>query len=270
MICQSEIYVWDKGFVDPSELSPGDQVYVLDNNKVSLQPLLGVRSEFVSDRLNRIDSGVHNVLITPDALTLYHSEVHGYEYLKFQQIPAFTADKVYRANRYLPVLSWMETEERRVEDRDLEWVARSMLVKNYDRDKFDDIVYRASSSDCLVLIDMLEYWCSITPGKGWFDRAQVKARSHPVDDKHFLDELCRVAVLAGFTASTSEFRPYRYALRVNYESTPIPGSRPKNEKYYKQQYTGMVYNLDAKNKPILGRSLGGRTFFLPTRSTLQN
>lgn len=269
MISQSEIYVIGKGFVKPEDLTIGNQVYTLDNDKVVIEPITAVRSEFVSARLNRIDSGAHNVLITPDALSLYQSEVYGYKYLTFDQIPAFTADKEYRATKYVPVLSIPESSPRQISDGELEWIARSLLVHDYETKRFDDIMARVSGLDCLVLIDMLEFWCSITPGQGWFDRAQVKARSHKVNDKHWLDELCRAAALAGYTASTSEFRPYEYGLRVNYESKPIPGSRPKNEKYYKQHYTGMVYNCNASNKPILGRSLGGRTFYLPTRSTLQ-
>jgi hypothetical protein len=269
MIAQSEIYVVGKGFVKPEDLFVGDQVYTLDNDKVDIEPITAVQSEFVSALLDRIDSGAHNVLMTPDALSLYHSEIYGYKYLKFGQIPNFTADKEYRSVKYVPVLTTPESSPRQISDSDLEWIARSLLVHDYDRPKFDDIMARVSGLDCLVLIDMLEFWCSITPGQGWFDRAQVKARSHPIYDRHFLDELCRAGVLAGYTASTSNFNQFQYALRVNYESRPIPGSRPKNEKYYKQHYTGMVYNCNASNKPILGRSLGGRTFYLPTRSTLQ-
>lgn len=269
MIAGSEIYVIGRGFVDPSELSPGDQVYTLDNGESRIDTLQEVRSDFVSARLLRIDSGAHNALITPDALSLYWSEAYGYKYLKFDQIPAFAANKEYRSVRYFPVLSWMQTEERQASDSELEWIARSLALRLYDRERFDDIIYRCSSSDCLVLMDLLEHWCSINPGTGQFDRVQVKARSHVINDLHFVDELCRAAVLAGYTASKGVFKPYEYALRVNYESMPIPGSRPQNEKYYKQQFTGMVYNVNAGNKPILGRSLGGRTFYLPTRSTLQ-
>lgn len=270
MITQScNIYVIDRGFVSPDEVSPGDKVYVLDGFDVKVKSVEAVHSDFISDRIYRIDSGQHNVVITSDALSLYYSEVHGFKYLRFEDIPSHTRDKTYQANKYLPVLSWPAPGKRKCSNVELETLARMILVHRYERDLLDDIMSRCTGSDCLALVDLLEFWCSESPGEGWFDRAQVKARTHRINDPHFRDELAKAAVLAGYTAAFSEFSPRKYGLRINYESMPIPGSRPKTEKYYYTYYTGMVYSINAGNLPILGSSLG-RVFYLPTRSDIIN
>ena len=266
MITQNcDIYVVDKGFVNPADLSPGDKVYTLDGFKVEIKPLNSIRSEFVSSRLNRIDAGPHNIVLTDDAELLYYSEIHGFKYIKFNQIPGHTRDKAYWPDKYLPVLSWPESGSRARSNVELEYIARMVLSREYDHGSFKSIIRGCTGSDCLALIDFLEFWCSESPGKGWFDRAQVKARTHVILDKYICEELAKVAVLAGFTAGIDKFDVRTFALRVNYESMPIPGSRPKNEKYYHEYYTGLVYDINAGNLSILGRSRD-RIFYLPTRN----
>lgn len=263
MIAKAEIYAHGRGFVSPADLSPGDQVYTLDSFQSMLQPLEAVGTDYVSEKLMRIDSGAHNALVSSDALMLYHSEVYGQRYLRWSEIPAYTRDKTYSPTKYLPVLSWPHPGEHKVELRELEHVARMCLRHRYDEQALDDILAECSGVDCQYIIDYLEHWCSESPGKGWFDRVQVKSRVHPIRNKHFVDELAKVAVLAGYTSVISMFDESTYALRVSYESMPIPGSRPKNEKYYREHYTGFCYTVNAGNKPVLGKSLG-RVFYLPT------
>lgn len=255
----------NRGFTALADLSPGDKVYTLDGFRVEIIPIDTVRSEFISDRINRIDSGTHNVLITNDALSLYYSEVNGFKFLQFEQIPGHTRDKTYEAKKYLPVLSWTAPGARQCSDTDLEYVARMMLTKEYDLSSFNSIIKRCTGLDSLVLVDLLEFWCSASPGKGWLDKARVKSRVHEIGNEYIADELCKIACLAGYTASIAKFSEKTWALKVNYEPMPIPGSRPKNEKYYYSFYTGHAYCINAQNRPILGRSRG-RIFYLPTRS----
>lgn len=261
MIANPEIYVIGRGFVNAESLTVGDPVYSLDRGVVVEDKIDYVRSDFVSIKLNRIDSGAHNVLYK-DALSLYHSDKYGYTFLTFEEIPRMTADKMYSYNRYLPVLSARQVAPREHTDKTLEQVARTILVHEYT-DELLAVVNSCQGNDCLVLIDMLEHWVSTSPGVGWLERAQVKSRSHAIRDYRFVEALCRVAALAGFTAAIGNYSKDTYALRISYESMPIPGSRPKNEKYLKEYYTGMVYDISSGNKPILGKSLG-RVFYLPT------
>lgn len=265
MIANPEIYVIGKGFVNASELTVGSQVYTLDHHNVEIAQIDSVRQDFVSQRLNRIDSGNHNALLTNDTRLLYYSEDHGYKYISFDQIESHTFDKAYASNKYLPILSWRDTTDRQFTDAELESVARSVAIHKYDRSKLQYMVQNMGGLDCAVLVDMLELWVSVSPGIGWFGRAQVKTRNHPVRDKYFAEELAVVCIRAGYTAALGMFDERTYSLRVNYEPMPIPGSRPKNEKYHQEYYTGYVYDINAQNRPILGRSLN-RMFYLPTSS----
>lgn len=269
MITQEcDIWVINKGWTSPSDLTLGDSVYTLDGLSVVKERVTALSSDFVNGRINRIDSGPHNVDVTEDTLMLYYSTLLGLKYIKWNQIPLVTANKEYKDNKYQPVLSYPNFDERVVDDIELESIARRVAIHEYDRNALESVMDRLSCSDAQVLIDMLEFWCSESPGKGWFDRVSVKSRTHRVFDKYYLDQLSLAAVLAGYTCMTTVYEPYRYALKVNYSSMPIPGSRPKNEKYYKTFYAGLMYNIDAGNKPILGKSRD-RCFYLPTTSTLQ-
>lgn len=252
MIANPEIYVIGQGFVNASELTVGSQCYTLDQRNVVIDQIDSVRQEFVSQQLNRIDSGNHNALITDDTRLLYYSENLGYKYISFDQIPSHTQDKAYNDNKYLPILSWQDNTPRRFNDSTLEGIARSIAMHIYDHDKFKYVVQNMGGKDCTVLVDMLEFWVSVSPGVGWFGRAQVKTRNHPVRDKYFAEELAIICIRAGYTAALGMFDERTYSLRVNYEPMPIPGSRPKNEKYRKEYFTGYVYNISSSNKAILG------------------
>lgn len=269
MITQDcEIYVIGKGFVKPESLQIEDQVYTLDLDRTpSTSKISGLTSEWLSGKINCIDSGAHNVDVTDDSRLLYWSENHGTKLISFSQIPSMTRDKAYSSNKYLPVLTWVDPTEQNCTLEELEYIARMCAVEEYDLSSFRNILNRCSSLDAAILVDMLEFWCSRNPGDGWFGRVSVKSRTHIIKDRWVLDELCKTVVLGGYTAAITEYDKFTWGLKVSYESMPIPGSRPKNQKYFLRYYTGLVYNVNADNKPILGRSKG-RCFYLPTSSVL--
>lgn len=263
-----EVYVRGKGFVNPADLTVGNQVYTLDlNRKPGVSTITGLTSDFLYGKVQSIDSGAHNVDVTSDTRLLYHSEKHGTALISFNQIKTKTPDKSWLASKYLPVLSWPDDNGTNCTTQELEHVARMCAVHSYDREVFADISQRCTSIDAMILIDMLEFWCSVSPGEGSFGRVSVKSRSHVIKDKFFLDELTKLTVLAGYTAAHTNYDKFTYGLKISYESMPIPGSRPKNQKYFNKYYTGMLYNINAENKPILGISKR-RAFYLPTSSTL--
>lgn len=261
-----DIYVIGQGFKQLADLGPGDRVYTLDKDIVSIEPIIKVTGDFVSGIFNDIDSGQHNVMVTDDTRLLYYSQKLGYKYISFDQIPSMTANKEIADNKYNPVLSCVAPGTRNCTNKELEYIARSVLINHYDYDKIDTILDKASGQDCLVLIDMLEFWCSTDPGKGWFNRVQVKARNIFLKDQVIADKLLLATVLAGYTGNY-EYRRNWASIHISFASMPIPGSRPKSEKYKKQYFTGMIYNVDAGNKAILGRSRQ-RVFYLPTSSIL--
>jgi len=266
MLAQHEIYVLNRGFVNAEDLFVGDQVYTLDGWETKLSRIDYIQSDFFFGKMNRIDCGNHNLLSTDETKHRYYSPNHGFAELSFNEVEQKAMYKKYDPRFYMPVLTWAENpEERKVDNRDLEYVARAIAFGGGTDPRLVEIIRSTAGGDCIVLIDLLEHWCSQSPGEGWFGRAQVKTRSHRVPDMTIADELSVVAARAGFTSAigTSDQSIY---LRINYESMPIPGSRPRNEKYYKQYYTGMVYTVGAGNMPILGRSNFGRVFYLPSGS----
>ena len=266
---QCELYVINKGFTSLWDVCPGDKVYTLntDDRNVEIMPIESIGSEYFSGKIRRVDSGQCNVDVTDDARFLCYSELYGIRLVSFSQIPNITPNKAYDAKKYLPVLSAREQSEPNVSVQDLEAVARMITVNDIDINFFNRIVSSCSGSDAAILIDMLEFWLSSDPGKGWFGRAQVKARSHEIHGKYMTDELSKVAVLAGYTAAGIYMCYNRYNLYINYESMPIPGSRPKNQKYYNTYYTGHLFNINADNRPIMGRSRS-KIFYLPTTTEL--
>lgn len=263
-----DIYVIGQGFVNSLDLTCGDPVHTLDLHGVpGTDTIQSTHTEFLSGKINRIDSGMHNVDVTDDARLLYLSDRYGYEYINFQSITHKTPNKRYDDSKYLPVLSELEPSEPQFKINEIEGLARRIAVDFVDVESFLDFSNNCSGSDAAVFIDMLDFWAGTDPGKGWFGRAQVKSRCIFLRGRVVAHELCRVAVLAGYTSYCLNIEDDKYAVKVSFESTPIPGSRPKNEKYYKTYYVGNVININANNKPIMGRSRD-RILYLPTGSTL--
>ena len=263
------IYVIGRGFISPSELAPQDRVYTLDGLRVVEDEISSVTSEYVYEKICVVDAGQQNVSVTSDTRFLYHSDRHGSRLISFNDIPKLTPNKDYNERYYLPVLSNPYLAgSRNTSDVDVEYIARMIATEDVDEKSFKEIVSRCTGEDALALIDMLEFWASDDPGIGWFGRAQVKARLHYITSEYVMNELARIAVLAGYTATTKIVES-GFWLFVSYESRPIPGSRPKNEKYYVQNYMGNVYLINAGNKPVLGKSRD-RVFYLPTSSTIND
>lgn len=265
-----EIYAIGKGFVKPEDLTIGDQVYTLDHWDVKVAPVESMSSEFISQKINVINSGQNNVEATDDARYLYGNGFGKSKLVSWSEIPVITPNKISDPRKFVPILSWPAPGARVCSDAELEEFARRLAYGKdaYNYSFFYNIIDRLTGQDAQVLVDMLEFWVSESPGGGRFDRVSVKARTHRVYDKTLLDELCRAVLLSGFTAAVTQISQYAYALKVNYESTPIPGSVPKNEKYFKRYYIGLMYNINVGNRPIMGRS-NSRVFYLPTASILQ-
>lgn len=264
-----KIYVKDRGFVPALDVAPGDMVMSLDGKRAEEIAVSSVSSEFQNVWLNYVDSGQHNVYATEDALFLYYSEDKGKRYLDFKQIPNLTPNKEVTSSAYLPVLSYLYKSGRRnLSDVDVEYLARTIATMrhSYDRDSFFRISRRCTGEDALAFIHLLEHWVSRSPGKGWFGRANVKARMHQIPDLELVQEVARLAAFSGYTSMFIDTGPY--ALNINYASMPAPGSRPKNEKYKKVHYRGEVVNINAMNRPLLGISNTKRCFYLPCSSTL--
>lgn len=262
---QCDVYVIDQGFVALEDLSPGMMVYTLDSLRVEPEPIKSVRSEFIQQKINVIDSGQHNVDSTNNTLHLYHSEINGSKYLTFNHIDSHVRSKSTDPKKYNPVLAWPYFQDKRnCSDLDLEYVARSIVSRHVDYKSIQTIMDRCTGDDALVLVDMLEFWCSDNPGRGSFGRVSVKSRLHTIESQWLLDELCKTAALAGFTSHTAKFNDREFAWRVYYEPMPVAGSRPKTEKFKQRYFVGNVYQVETlNNRPVLGRSKN-RTIYLPT------
>lgn len=267
---ENKLYVIGQGFSELHNVTPGDKVYSLDGLRVEIVQVEAVESTFISAKINSIHAGQQNVDATNDARYLYHSDKFGNKYLSFSEIPGNTPNKEYSETKYLPVLSYpYMTGERRATDSELEFLARMLSAgkRHYDLDAFLNISKRCQGDDALMFIDLLEHWVSESPGAGNFGRVHVKSRMHIVWDRMIADEISRLAVLAGFTCTEILF-PGCIALKISYESMPVPGSIPKNQKYLQAFYRGLAYNIKCEgNRPIMGMSRG-RYFYLPTTSTL--
>lgn len=262
---QCEVYIIDKGFTKLEDVYPGMKVYTLDGLKVEVESVKSVRSEFINQKINVIDSGQHNVDSTNKTLHLYHSEINGIKYLLFNEIPSHIRSKSTDPKKFNPILAWPNfTGTRNCTDVELEWVARMIAVRDYNYSEIIQVTQKCTGDDALVLIDMLEFWCSVSPGSGAFGRVSVKSRSHVIEDKRLLDEFCRIAAMAGFTSQITNFTPFVYGWKVYYEAMPVAGSRPVNEKFKTRNFIGNVYQVESmNNRAILGRSRN-RVFYLPT------
>jgi hypothetical protein len=260
-----KVFVPGKGFLSPMELSLGDPVITLNQFSIAPATISSISTDHLLGKVCKVDSGAHSVLVTDDARFAYYSESFGHRSIAFNEIAKLTRDKTYSKNHYLPVLSWPEQSARRQSNSNLEYIARCLAYDRHDySQEMLDIINNCSGADAIILVDMLEFWCSDDPGKGWFGRVQVKSRVHFIRDRVMREALAVVAVLAGYTCRVDD-----QALLISYESMPIPGSRPKNQKYYYSFEDTMVYNINASNLPILGMS-NRRCFYLPCTSVLQN
>lgn len=259
-----EIFVIGQGFKHVSEVGPGDRVYSLDGLRVVETPVLISHSDWINKKIDVINSGQHNLECTRETKHLYHSDNHGDMYLVMKDIPLYTRSKSADPNKYQPVLSWPYLQQKRnCTDVDLEYIARMIASRNYETRSFISITKRCTGEDALALVDMLEFWCSVSPGRGQFGRVSVGSRSHVIHDQLWIDELCRIVILAGYTCSIAKMNQYVWRLKVFYESMPVSSSIPKEQKFSQKLYTGMVYSIEVEGKrPVFGRSRD-RCVYLP-------
>lgn len=268
MIIDSLIYVIDKGYVDPGELSPGDSVYTLHGNKIEQSKVKTVQSDFISESINVVSSGQASSLGTSDTRYLFVNGYGEYRSLAWQEIPKLTRDKAYRASNFLPVLTALDDRPRTFTDSELDGLARLIATEVYDPFEVRKTLLSLTGLDNYIFIEFLENWCSYDPGKGYgFSKVLVKSRMFDFAYKQIADQICRVANMAGWTAETREYER-RHFVAINFEATPSLGSIPKTQKYYTQPYVGIVYNVDAGNVPIMGRTAFGKYCFIPTMSKL--
>lgn len=265
MIVDCQIYIIGKGFVNVAEVTPGDSVYTLNELRPEIAPVESVSSEFINQQIDVIQTGLQYVEATPDTRYLYVSEVHGCEYIRFQDIESYTPNKEYVSYKHLPVLSApYYTGVRGCTDQELEFLARSLAV-GYDPGSFYDISRRMSGDDAFVFVDLFEHWVSDHPGLGKFGKLNRKSRAFFLPDNTIADEISRLACLAGLCTMVSQ-HDRGTVIQIFMDGIPVPGDVPKTMKYRKKQYRGNVYNVNCKNRPIFGR-IERRSFYLPFTST---
>lgn len=259
MIANIEIYVIGKGYTHPDNLNIGDEVYVLDDGVIKITKISNVESEQFSGNINVIKSGQHQAKVTDETKHLYKSEFD-YKYTTWEQIPKITRDKYYFDKAYCPVLSGIDERQRSYTDLELDGLARQFRLELYKEQEMVETLRSLTGYDNYIFIDFLENWLSDHPGKGTgFDAKNVKTRMFYIGNDLIEKEIVRISCLSGFTA---EINGSGY-LRINFESTPIPGSVPKPQKYFKELFSGAVYRVNADNLPILGKSQN-KYFFIPT------
>lgn len=268
MIIDSLVYVIGKGYVDPSEISPGDEVYKLKKNIIERGPVEQIQSDFLSSKVNVVSSGQFSSLSTDDTRFLFVNGYSEYTYLKWDEISSKTRDKAYNPNMYLPVLTTMDKRGKTYSDSDLDGWARAIAIDQYDVREALAFLKSLTGVDNYIFIELLENWLSFEPGKGYgFSKVLVKGRMFIFSYKAVAQEICRVANFAGWTADLQYFEN-KWFVAINFEATPSLGSIPKTQKYYKESYTGMVYNVNAGNSPVLGRTAYNKYCFIPSVSTL--
>lgn len=268
MIVDSLVYVDTQGYIDPGDVSPGDVVYTLNNNQIEKSKVKSVHSDFIAEDINVVSSGQSSSLSTSDTRFLFVNGYGEYRALKWEEIPKLTRDKAYRIDSFLPVLTALDRRPRVFTDTELDGLARLVAIDNYDPRVVVEKLLALRGLDNYIFIEFLENWCSNDPGKGYgFQKVLVKSRMFPVSYRAVAAELCRVANLAGWTAELREY-DRRFFVAINFEATPSLGSIPKTKKYYKKPYIGLVYNIDAGNVPIMGRTAFDKYCFIPTMSQL--
>lgn len=257
MLAKCRPYIIGKGLQDPFDLSPGDRVYTLNHDlKIEETPIDSITTDFYQGKINVVKSGQNQSLSTPSTRFMYVTGDLEYKVkmAKWSEIDSITPNKEAVPSKYLPVLSFLDDSERQFSDIELDGMARRIFLGGltYENDRARLLNMRGQ--DGIVLITLMEEYFSDSPGKGRFGRASVKDRLFFIPQKWVVDELAKIAVLSGYTAQTF-YTPQSWGLQVNFESTPVPGSIPKNQKYYKEPFADFVFGINANNLPILGLSV---------------
>lgn len=257
MLAKCRPYVIGKGLQDPFDLSPGDRVYTLSHDlKIETTPIESVATDFYEGKVNIVKSGQNQSISTPTTRFMYVTGDLDYKIkmATWPEIDRITPNKEALPSKYLPVLSFLDEHEREYTDIQLDGLARSIYLGSLTYENSYATISNMRGQDAIVLITLMEEYFSDSPGKGKFGRASVKDRLFFIRQKWLVDELARLAVLSGYTAQTF-YTERSWGLQVNFESTPVPGSIPKNQKYYKEPFADYVFAINANNLPILGMSV---------------
>lgn len=255
MLAQIKPYVIGKGLTEPRDISPGDRVYTLNEDlDTNIQPVDSIATDFYTGRINVVKSGQNQTLSTDSTRFLYLKGDIQYEtkFARWSEIGSITPNKEAIPTKYLPVLSFLDNHEREYDDATLDGLARRIFLGELTQHQCDAMIKTMRGRDGIVLVTLMEEYFSDSPGKGKYGRASVKDRLFYIPQRWMVEEIARIAVLSGYTAQIVDYSIG--AIQINFESTPIPGSIPKNEKYYKEPFADYVYAISAGNLPILGRS----------------
>lgn len=201
-----------------------------------------------------VKSGQNQSLSTDSTRFMYVKGDLKYQttFAKWSEIDSITPNKESLPSKYLPVLAFLDDNPRQHDDLFLDGLARRIYLGELTPEMYRDIIRPMRGQDGIVLITLMEEYFSTAPGKGRFGRASVKDRLFYIPQKWLTQEIARLAVLSGYTAQIVD--PSIGAIQINFESTPVPGSIPKNEKYFKEPFADYVYAINAGNLPILGLS----------------
>lgn len=255
MLSDCKPYVIGKGLTEPFDLKLGDRVYTLDDNlKIEIRPIDFLKTDFHAGKINVIKSGQNQSLSTDSTRFMYVTGDLKYKtmFAKWSEIDAITPNKEAQPSKHLPVLSFLDQHPRMYDDLFLDGLARTLYLGNLTVETFRDTMIPMRGQDGIVLVTLMEEYFSDAPGKGKYGRASVKDRLFYFPQKWVTEEVARLAVLSGYTAQIVD--KSIGALQINFESTPVPGSIPKNQKYYKEPFADYVFQIRAGNLPILGRS----------------
>lgn len=264
MLTRIHPYVIGRGLTDPFEISPGDKVYTLDENlNIDVTPVDSISSDFYTGRVNVVKSGQNQSMTTDSTRFMYVTGDMEYEtrFARWEEIDSITPNKEALPNKYLPVLSFLDNHDREYKDSFLDGLARKIYLGQLNQDEDCAIIKSMRGRDGIVLITLMEEYFSDSPGKGKYGRASVKDRLFYIRQRWMTEEIARLAVLSGYTAQIVD--QSIGAIQINFESTPVPGSIPKNFKYYKEPFADYVFAISARNLPILGRSQT-KWCFMPT------
>lgn len=256
MLARINPYVIGKGLIDPFDVAPGDMVYTINSSlRIEVMPVQSVTTEFFSGRINVVKSGQNQSLSTESSRFMYVRGDIEYEtmFARWDEIPEITPNKDIQPKKFLPVLSFLDNAPRIYDDQFLDGLARRIYLGDLTWEKDRDRIRNMRGRDGIVLITLMEEYFSDVPGKGKYGRASVKDRLFYIPQRWVVDDIARLAVLSGYTAQVVDHSIG--AIQVNFESTPVPGSVPKNQKYYKEPFADYVFGINANNLPILGRSL---------------